>query len=227
MDEGSRAPLAQFADYLQGVIHQGTGDLDAALSVFQSPSFALPAAKSTDGVQRDLSILAQLNAILVLREPSSSTKHQTLERLFAAVEGDCVAHPNRNIQSAFNLVKATSHPSDAGIKRKNNVQAALNAAGSVANMQLKCMTLNFMSWTYFRGVVGEQAEKASRAALKLARDSSNVVWASAAAGMLADTLEVQGKMSEASSARADAVKLAERVVPGVMGSRARARGVAE
>ncbi|KAI9841042.1 MAG: hypothetical protein M1838_003792 [Thelocarpon superellum] len=214
-------PLFYLSEYLEGVILQGTGHLDAALAQFQRPALAFGAATSAgrsdsgEALRRDVSILATLNTILILAAPSRPDDG-SVDRLFAVVEPWCVSHHNRNIQAAYNLIKATSHATDLGIMRKNNIQAALNAAKSVANMQLTCIALNYMSGKYFRGVVGEQAVKSSQAAVKWAEDSSNSLWASVARGMLADTLEVQGRVPEATRVRAEATDLAGRVVPGLL-----------
>ena len=217
--------LLSLVDLVSGIIYQGTGDVVAALALFKRAPVSLeslckaPSNASQRGLL-DVSILANLNKILILQD-QSQPEHEKVEPLFAALEPICLSHPNPSIQAAFHLLKATSHPTDPGIKRKNNLQAALNAATSVANIQLKCITLNFMSWKFFRGVVGEQAEKSSRAGLKLANSSSNILWSNVAEGMLADTLEVQGKLDEANAVREKAETLADRIVPALLAARER------
>jgi hypothetical protein len=63
------------------------------------------------------------------------------------------------------------------------------------------MTLTFMSWKYFRGVVGEQAEKSARAGRAMAKKANDRLWVSVTDEMLAETLERQGKSEEAEGVR--------------------------
>lgn len=59
------------------------------------------------------------------------------------------------------------------------------------------ITLNFMSWKFFRGSVGDQAEKSARASVQLAKKGRDSLWVSVADGVLAETLEGRGKGEEA------------------------------
>lgn len=63
------------------------------------------------------------------------------------------------------------------------------------------MTLTFMSWKYFRGVVGEQAEKSARAGNAMATKAKDRLWFSVTGEMMAETLERQGKGEEANGVR--------------------------
>ena len=203
--------------YITGVIHQSTGNLSDAISVFQSPALALQPSGNTPHRRQtrcDLSILATLNTILILREPTQP-KHSQLDPLLSAVEASCISHPDKNIVSAYYLVRATAHADDPIIKTKQYLQHALQAAKVVANNQLTGITLNFMSWKFFRGVVGDQAENSARASQKLAKKSGDRLWISVADGLLADTLEVQGKLAEAEAARKEATVVAEGLPVGV------------
>ena len=64
-----------------------------------------------------------------------------------------------------------------------------------------CMVLNFMSWKFFRGNVGEQAEKSAKASQTLAQKCMDGLWMSVSAGVLGDTLEAAGRIEEAKRAR--------------------------
>ena len=72
-----------------------------------------------------------------------------------------------------------------------------------------------MSWKFFRGVVAEQAEKSARASQGLAKKGRDPLWICVADGVLADTLEVQGKGEEAEKVRREGWEVAGRL-PGVM-----------
>ena len=65
-----------------------------------------------------------------------------------------------------------------------------------------------MSAKFFKGVVGEQAEKSARASLSLARKGGDRLWWSVADGVLGDTLEVQGKGAEAEAVRREGREIA-------------------
>ena len=64
-----------------------------------------------------------------------------------------------------------------------------------------CVVLNIMSWKFFRGVVGEQAEKSARASQSLARKVGDGLWMCVSAGVVGETLESAGREAEAEEAR--------------------------
>ena len=200
--------------YMSGTLDQATGRLDAALQVFERPEFALPqyGSNSMSRPETDISILATLNSILMLRDPSHP-QHGSTDSLIDAVEPFCQSHPNKNIQAAFYLIKATAHPDDTIIKTKQYLHHSLQAAKKALNGQLTGVILNFMCYRFFTGVVGDQAEKSARAGLKLARREGNPLWVSVAEGMLSDTLEVQGRREEAAAARDTALSYSAQFVP--------------
>ncbi|KAI9780584.1 MAG: hypothetical protein M1835_004460 [Candelina submexicana] len=200
--------LSSLILYLTGTIYQGMGNVAAALEIYQHPSLTLRAQGNTPTQNfSEVAILAALNAILILRDPSHPD-HRHVETLISTVEPLCLQHANKNIVSAYQLIRATALNSSI-IKTKEYLQLALNYAKSVANHQLTCITLNFMSWKFFRGVIGEQAEKSAKAATTLARKGQDSLWISVADGMQANTLEVQGRFAEAEATRQQAVVMAQ------------------
>ncbi len=217
--EGQKVPptdsLRSSILYLQGVICQGTGDIENALSTFQDPIFAFLTPTNTHrpphSVQQDFSILAQLNVVLLLRHPSRSTD-ESISSILSSIEPLCLNHPNLDLRSAYSLIKAAAHPTDPMIKKKGYLQNALSGAQTAGNLQLTCLALNILSWKFFRGVVGEQAEKSAKAALALACKAEDRLWMCVAQEMMADTLEVQGKGAEAAGMRQKAGTLAEEVI---------------
>ena len=212
--------LASLAQYVSGVVYQGTGDLDAALQVFRGSTFDTTAKfcqepnDSSQRTRRDLSILANLNIILILR--GQRHRHdQSLSTLILKMEPLCAVSANRHIHSALNFIKACSQDTDSMIVSKRYLEQALIIARQLSNLQLICIAMNFLNWKFLRGVVGQQAEKGARAAVNTASNSGNQLWVSVSKGMLADTLEVQGKLTEARTVRAEAKELAETVSPGL------------
>jgi hypothetical protein len=203
-DLGDNIPntLQCLMEYAEAIIAQGVGDLDSALSAFQNPIFALPSFVSKSGrndPRRDTAILAALNTILILRDPSHPS-HSRLPSILSTIEPFCKSSPNKYIQAAYYLVCATVQ-TDSTIKTKQHLQHALHAATAICNSQITCITLTFMSWKYFRGVIGEQSEKSAKAGRAMAKKASDRLWVSVADEMLAETLERQGKGADAKSVR--------------------------
>lgn len=207
--------------YLTGAYHQGRGEFDAALRIFEHERFRLPSSKSTtvsyaEQVERDIAILAALNTLWILQETSRQNPTHNLA-LVESLEQICVHHPNRDIETAFNLIAATVHtnPPTESIKVKAYLRSALQGAQATGNTQFLCITLNVMCSRFFSNVVGDQAEKSAKAASVQAGKSGNVLWMSVADGMLAQCYETQGKMMEAQITREQAYSSAEKAFPGV------------
>jgi Cohesin loading factor len=196
------------AQYATGVIAQGTGDLAAALAAFDSPLLSLSSSTNRamrNDPRRDTAILAGLNIILIIREPTHPS-HSRLGQVLALVEPQCLSSANKYIQAAYYLICATVH-NESTIQTKQYLQQALQSATAISNSQITCMTLTFMSWKYFRGVVGEQSEKSARAGRAMAKKANDRLWVSVTDQMLAETLERQGKADEARVVREEADRL--------------------
>ena len=202
-------------EYATGTIAQATGDLPAALATFQSPLLSLSPSTSKTARNdpcRDTCILAALNTVLIIRDPAHPS-HSHLPNVLATLESFCQGSPSKYIQAAYFLVCATVN--DSTVQTKQYLQQALQSATAISNNQITCMTLTFMSWKYFRGVVGEQAEKSARAGRAMARRANDRLWASVTDEMLADTLERQGKSEEARDVRAEGQRLIMGLPPGL------------
>lgn len=190
--------------YTTGVIAQGSGDLTSALAAFGSPILSLSSSSKTtrNDPRRDTAILAALNTILIIREPSHYA-HGRLNEVLSTVEPLCLSSSNKYIQAAYYLVCAIVH-TDSTIQTKQYLQQALQSATVISNSQITCVTLTFMSWKYFRGVVGEQSEKSARASRAMAKKANDRLWVSVTDELLAETLDRQGKMDEACAVREEA-----------------------
>lgn len=215
---GSNLPhiIECLMEYAAGTIAQATGDLKAALTIFQSPLLSLPPSTSRttrNDPCRDTRILAALNTVLIIRDPAHPA-HSHLPGLLSILDSFCLVSPNKYIQAAYYLVCATVH-TDSTIQTKQYLQQALQSATTISNSQITCMTLTFMSWRYFRGVVGEQAEKSSRAGRAMAKRANDRLWASVTDDMLAETLERQGKSDEALGVREEGQRLIMGLPPGL------------
>jgi hypothetical protein len=196
-------------EYSRGVVAQGTGDLKRALAIYQQPIFAFDRSTNKtarNNPRRDISILAGLNRVLILRDPLQPSQSAALEAL-ADLEEFCKGSPSKYVQAAYSLISATQTTST--IQTKKDLQIALQTAMAISNLQVTCIALTFMSWKYFRGVVGEQSEKSARAAKAMARKSGDKLWISVTEELLAETLDRQGKTGESRASRAEA----DRILP--------------
>lgn len=211
--------LKDLVAYLQGIYFQGTGDLDGALTVFRSLSVKIgPLKRSTVGVgeqvQHDLALLSALNCIWI-EQHSSRVNFESTTAMLAKLQPLCADHTNKDIQTAYNLVKATAatSPPEPMLNIKNYLRFALAGAQATSNTHFLSITLCVMSSKFFVGVVGEQAEKSARAASVQAKKSGNMLWMSVADSMLAQCLEVQGRIPEARNAMMEATQLAQQAMP--------------
>lgn len=211
-------PLGALMLYITGVYRQGVGDFEAALEIFQNERFTLSPAKSSGTssayqVERDVALLAALNKLWILQDrhqQDPSTATLCINRL----EPYCKHHPNRDIQTAFNLMMATvtMNPPQTGVMVKRHLGLALAGAKATANAQFLCITLNVMCSRFFSGVVGDQAEKSAMAATVQASRFNNPMWRGVANGMLAQCYDVQGKKIEAKNALDQAVMFSQQAV---------------
>ena len=195
--------LLLMSTYLEAVIYQGTGDLDNALKLYQSGTLSIHTYRKTlhpSHLYLDIVLLSSLNTLLIIRTPNHP-QHSQLPSLLSLLEHLCLRNPNRQIQSAYHLLTATTSSSTTILLTKQALQSALQTAKQSDNKQLMCMVLNFMSRKFFRGVVGEQAEKSARASQTLAQKCMDALWMSVAAGTLGDTLEAAGRIEEAKRER--------------------------
>ncbi|KAB8300099.1 hypothetical protein EYC80_000331 [Monilinia laxa] len=210
--------LGTLTFYLEGVYLQGTGDLKAALKVFQSEMLQLPEPNDSrleDQIGRDIAILAALNVLLILQDENWQDPHENFT-LISKLEPYCVNHPTKDIQTAFSLIRATVRTSTSAMihETKNHLSAALGKAKASNNTQFLCLVLNIMCSKFFNNCLGEQAEKSALAALKQANHSKNKLWVSVAEGLLAQFYDISGKRPEAQATFEEACALSHEALPG-------------
>ena len=189
--------LGQLSELLLGTSYQSAGHLDTALAYYER----LPISKLVSGVPSnqitmEIALVAALNSLLIIRDPTHK-QHYRIENLSAQLSQHCPHHPNRQIQSAYNLVNATLPETTTIIGTKQSLHLSLEAAKSMQNNQLMCMILNIMSWKFFLGVVRDQAEKSARASQITAKKAGDKLWMCVSAGFLWEHLEAAGKTEEA------------------------------
>ena len=213
-------PLGYLMFYITGVYHQGIGDLKTALEIFQDDRFKLSTATnsvttSADQVERDVALLAALNTLWILQDGQRKDPDNNVA-LIDRLEPFCANHPNKEIQTAFNLIMATvsTNPPAPVFKVKKYLGAALKGAQNTGNTQFLCITLSVMCDRFFHGVVGHQAEQSAKAAVVQATNSGNPLWKSVAHGMLSQCYDVQGnKEQEARQSLEQAVMFSRKAMP--------------
>jgi hypothetical protein len=222
LDEPTGSPLSLLHTYVSGMCLQGSGNLDGALEMYRHPGLQVvekvgSSTSPEQQLQRDLSILASLNSIWILQDGISFDPAQNAV-MIANLEPLCTGHPTRDVQIAFNIVRATvtTNPPTPTIKTKGFLGQALEAAKTTSNKQFLAITLSVMCTKFFVGVVGDQAEKAGKAALAQSTKARNNLWMSVSSDMLADNLETQGKVEEARDYKTKAYLLAAKALPPVI-----------
>lgn len=211
--------LSALVQYLKGVVSQGTGDLNAAISYYENDMFELSKQGSMhptlpETLQRDIALLAVLNKLSILQ--IDSKKNATLNStILRALKPLCAEHSNKEISTAYYVLSATikQDPDPKMFEIKQTLRSALSGAQATANNQFICITLNVMCNRFFADNVGPQAEKSAQAALATATKTGNPLWKSVAEGMFGDTLKRQGRVAEGEQKLQVARELAAEALP--------------
>lgn len=203
------APPAGLLDhlilYLHGVHKQGTMKLDEALKIWEDERFELGSYHTpgvrTSPLDAELSVLAALNRLWILQEPSHRDDGKA-GYLIEVLRKECEKIADVEILTAYHLVMATISPQPPfSIQEvKSHMQSALNGARDTGNTYFSSVALNTMRLRLFDNVVGDQALKSARASAAQSRKSGNLLWGSVAQGMLAQSLELHGRKEEAAQA---------------------------
>ena len=201
--------------HLTAMYYQGTGQIEEALRLYQDEAFTLPDPnyfpQTPDAqVRRDIAIVAEMNTLLILNSlpnPDIQSNTSRLEHL----KPFCLSHPNIDIQTAYHILLTVikTSPLTLQLATKSYMRSALTGAKKRGNFHLVCITLNVMCTRFFVNIIGEQSIKSAMAAREQSLKSGNRVWMSAATGLLAKSLEIEGKGVEAEKMGREAVRLAE------------------
>ncbi|KAK4103816.1 hypothetical protein N658DRAFT_465456 [Parathielavia hyrcaniae] len=204
--------LSVLALYLEGVFHQGAAALEKAIAIWKDKRFEMDwsgAPKPGSRIETELSILAALNRLWIMQEPSQTDNAETAE-LVELLRPICEDNPDQEIRTVYNLVLSAirMNPPLSINQIKRHIQQALSGAQQTSSTQYLSMALNIMRARLFENVVGEQALKSAKAGSAQARKSGNVLWMSVADGMLAQSFEMQGALAEAKATHDTGVRLA-------------------
>ncbi|RMD43493.1 hypothetical protein DV735_g1616, partial [Chaetothyriales sp. CBS 134920] len=227
--------VALILQYLGGVIDQGRGNLEAALSCYQSADLDLGqfqrqssaggAAQQQAGgtgvvrwnsdldVGRNICILAAINRLLLTNDPSHAS-YQHRASLLDQVKTAMKSCTDKNIITAYTLVH--QQVGERGvIASKNSLVSALTTAKAVANTQITALVLMVMQQTFFRGDTSENANKCVKAAVTNVQHWGDPTWNYVAAGIEAESLEFRGNAEAAQRIKEEMARRLQRVPDGV------------
>lgn len=226
-DLGEKFPLnlryALF--YLEGVILQGTGDLTAALALWQSPAFNLgtkhlpsngttayhqiSASYNADSdVTRNFCILADMNSALILHNPQHP-QHHKINSLINSLTTLSESSGNKYIKAHYSLL--VSVLSYTTLTTKHFLKTAMEDGNAIGNVQTSSLAFVYMYEKLFKGTVDSQASKCAKAASRQIRRWGDPLWVHMAALLEAEAFEVCGMMEEASKRKDDAAATWEKV----------------
>ena len=205
--------FSTYSLYLRGLIHQGTGSLESALSCYQDDALRMKHQDPrqwtlTSPALLELSIFAALNSLLIIRSPSHPM-HHLQSSLLASIQPYCSSTSNKSLYIAYNIVLTASQDAERIIDTKQFLQSAINALKTSTNHSLTCVLLAMTSHKFFTGVIGAQAEKSAISSYNQARKACDSLWITVTAGLLADSLQVQGKPQEALKYHQEGLQIAQ------------------
>ena len=205
--------------YLEAIYHQTRGALDEALSTYSQPVFSLPEAGSTATIsdfKTDISILAAMNRLLILRNPAHP-EHHLCSVIFGQLEPLCNSHPNHYIEGAFRIIRALTCSDNSINRQKTLISNALGASQKLPNQQFVAMCLNYMTSRFFADQVGEQAIKSVRAARSVAKQQGSVLWRAVSYGLCINTFQRNGLLEDARLCQVAVEELKEKLPPPLRG----------
>lgn len=219
MDDAFPPNMRYSLAYLKGAIQQGTGNLTAALEIYQSPTLKLTSlqASTSDGtkapqyrsssyhadsdVRRNFCILAAMNTAFIIHHPRHP-QHNQLNYLIKSLDSAVQGCGNKYIQAHYSLL--VSVLSTTTLTVKQYLRSAMEAAKAIGSAQTTAIALIYMQEKLFKGTVDEQGMKCARAASHQVKRWGEPMWAHVAAGLEADSLEVNGHAKEAQERRTEA-----------------------
>jgi hypothetical protein len=209
-------PYARMLSYLSGVLDQSNGSTDSALAIYSASEFNLPDAGSGSDFKTDLAILAAMNRLLVIRDPSHPD-HYLTQVLFAQLQSLCSSHPNLHIECAFRIIQAITNPDESINRQKTLIHTTTNRAQKLQNMQFMSICLNYMASRFFANQVGEQPIKSVRAARNISKQARSVLWRAVSLGICINTFQRNGKLEDAFACQQAFDEIRERLPPALRG----------
>ncbi|KAF1834636.1 hypothetical protein BDW02DRAFT_568871 [Decorospora gaudefroyi] len=189
--------------YLSTITNQTNGSLDSALAASSAGVLTVPEKGQATPAKTDVAILAALNRLLILRDPTHA-QHFQVGMLLAQLKPLCEDHANQYMRMAYRLVHAFCNESAAISHQKKTVQQAVSMAQEISqktqNFEFVAMTMCYFVTRFFADTIGEKSIQAIRAARSQAMKSRRPLWLAVAAGLCVNTYRRNGLMDEAAKA---------------------------
>lgn len=215
-------PYARALSYLSGMIDQSVGLIDSALATYTGREFDLPGAEAGTNFSTDITILAALNRMLIIRDPAHP-QHNHAQVLFSQLQPLCVNHPNQYIDCAFRIIQAITQ--EESIKgHKTQIHTTTNRAQRLGNAQFVSMCLNYMASKFFANQVGDQPIKCARAARNVSSQGP-ALWRAVAWGVCIDTFQRNGLLEDARNCQIAFDAIRGKLPPALRGEAPDAEGV--
>ncbi|KAJ4289602.1 hypothetical protein N0V90_010931 [Kalmusia sp. IMI 367209] len=205
---------ARALSYLSGVLDQANGLIETAQSTYAAPELDLSSIEPGTNFGTDIAILAALNRILIIRNPSHP-EHFRVQLLFAQLQPLCANHPNQYIDCAFRIIQAITHEESIS-RHKTLIHTSTQRAQRLANAQFVSMCLNYMASKFFSNQVGEQPTKCARAARNVSNQGP-ALWRAVAFGVCIDTFQRNGLLEEAYHCQVAFDAIREKLPPALRG----------
>lgn len=118
--------------YLDAMCKQAQGELQGALSIYQSPELSFDADAKQGKGEKDFRVLSALSSIMILRTLGTANIAKANE-LHSAVESYCLNHSNKAFCAAYFTTKATANDSRTTIiKTKQHLSSVSKSAPASA-----------------------------------------------------------------------------------------------
>lgn len=222
--KGDHPELYATYDYLSGCIEQGTGNLDEALTYYQSPSLILPKQEPAPSPSKlhhthvnttvkDLAILATINKASIIRSPDHPL-HQQLRSVLDSIGPAATNCHNPLVNAAYTLLYSTI-PGNQILRTKELLRVSLDTAKTISNHQIMGLTLTLMQDKFFRGgVQTAQAVKCAKAAAHQVKTRwGNPLWVAVSSMFEVESLMLVGGQEEDVRRKQEDVDRAIEVVP--------------
>ncbi|KAL5445468.1 hypothetical protein PMIN07_004689 [Paraphaeosphaeria minitans] len=205
---------ARALSYLSGMVDQANGMLDSAVATYSRSELNLPGAESGTNFNTDIALLAAMNRMLIIRDPSHP-QHYLAQILYAQLQPLCLNHPNQYIDCAFRIIQAITQ--EESIKgHKTLIHTTTNRAQRLGNAQFVSMCLNYMASKFFANQVGEQPIKCARAARNVSSQGP-VLWRAVAWGACIDTFQRNGLLEDAHNCQIAFEAIRDKLPPALRG----------
>ncbi|KIW26879.1 uncharacterized protein PV07_06673 [Cladophialophora immunda] len=218
--------------YLRGVMLQGTGDLTAALQVYQSPLFNLDSQHNSDSTEpgpsneisnsyhaesditRNFSLLAAMNSAFIIYNPANP-QDQALLSLIRTLMTAVQSCGNRYVKAHFAFLETIV--STNMLAGKQYLKNSMDESRAIGSAQITALALIYMQDRIYKGVLHEQAMKCAKACSCQTRRWGQPMWMHVAAVLEAQALEIQGFSEQAQKKKDEAEASWQRLPDGVRG----------